>query len=88
MKSQLFFAENSVDVYYKSIKDDELRLRHVCHTFRQTKIDYLSLCIIKSSSSTSTGAQILGETDRAFQYYGEGHFKGKVVITVEHNENA
>jgi NADPH:quinone reductase-like Zn-dependent oxidoreductase len=30
----------------------------------------------------------LGETARAFQYYGEGHFKGKVVITVEHNENA
>jgi NADPH:quinone reductase-like Zn-dependent oxidoreductase len=30
----------------------------------------------------------LGETARAFQYYGEGHFKGKAVITVEHNENA
>jgi len=30
----------------------------------------------------------LTETAKAFQYYGEGHFKGKVVITVEHNEKA
>jgi hypothetical protein len=27
----------------------------------------------------------LSETAKAFQYFGEGHFKGKVVITVEHN---
>ncbi len=27
----------------------------------------------------------LSETAEAFQYFGEGHFKGKVVITVEHN---
>ena len=29
----------------------------------------------------------LSETAEAFQYFGEGHFKGKVVITVEHNNN-
>ena len=29
----------------------------------------------------------LSETADAFQYYGEGYFKGKVVITVEHNNN-
>jgi len=28
----------------------------------------------------------LSETAEAFQYFGEGHFKGKVVITVEHND--
>ena len=28
MKSQLFFAENFVDVRYKSIKNKELRYRH------------------------------------------------------------
>jgi NADPH:quinone reductase-like Zn-dependent oxidoreductase len=27
----------------------------------------------------------LSETAEAFQYFGEGRFKGKVVITVEHN---
>jgi NADPH:quinone reductase-like Zn-dependent oxidoreductase len=27
----------------------------------------------------------LSETAEAFQYFGEGHFNGKVVITVEHN---
>jgi NADPH:quinone reductase-like Zn-dependent oxidoreductase len=27
----------------------------------------------------------LGETAEAFKYFGKGHFKGKVVITVEHN---
>ncbi len=27
----------------------------------------------------------LSETAEAFQYFGEGHFKGKVVITVDHN---
>ena len=27
----------------------------------------------------------LGETAEAFQYFGEGNFKGKVVITVKHN---
>jgi len=27
----------------------------------------------------------LSETAEAFQYFGEGHFKGKIVITVEHN---
>ena len=27
----------------------------------------------------------LSETSEAFQYYGEGHFKGKIVITVENN---
>jgi len=27
----------------------------------------------------------LSEAAEAFQYFGEGHFKGKVVITVEHN---
>ncbi|MGD1999254.1 MAG: NAD(P)-dependent alcohol dehydrogenase [Desulfobacterales bacterium] len=30
----------------------------------------------------------LRETAKAFQYYGEGHFKGKVVITVEHSKKA
>ena len=30
----------------------------------------------------------LSETADAFQYYGEGYFKGKVVITVEHNKKA
>ena len=30
----------------------------------------------------------LSETDNAFQYFGEGHFKGKVVITVEHNNDS
>jgi NADPH:quinone reductase-like Zn-dependent oxidoreductase len=29
----------------------------------------------------------LSEASEAFQYFGEGHFKGKVVITVEHNDN-
>ena len=29
----------------------------------------------------------LSETAEAFQYFGEGHFKGKVVITVDHNNN-
>ena len=29
----------------------------------------------------------LNETAEAFQYYGEGHFKGKIVITVEHDKN-
>ncbi len=29
----------------------------------------------------------LSETAEAFQYFGEGHFKGKVVITVEPNNN-
>ena len=29
----------------------------------------------------------LSETAKAFEYFGEGHFKGKVVITVEHNGN-
>jgi len=28
----------------------------------------------------------LSEVPRAFRYYGEGRFKGKVVITVEHND--
>ena len=27
----------------------------------------------------------LDEIAEAFHYFGEGHFKGKVVITVEHN---
>ncbi len=27
----------------------------------------------------------LSKTAEAFQYFGEGHFKGKVIITVEHN---
>ncbi len=27
----------------------------------------------------------LEETADAFRYFGEGHFNGKVVITVEHN---
>jgi NADPH:quinone reductase-like Zn-dependent oxidoreductase len=27
----------------------------------------------------------LSETAEAFQYFGEGHFKGKIVITVENN---
>ena len=26
------------------------------------------------------------ETVEAFRYFGEGHFKGKVVVTVEHND--
>ena len=30
----------------------------------------------------------LSETAKAFQYFGEGHFKGKVVITVEHTMSA
>jgi NADPH:quinone reductase-like Zn-dependent oxidoreductase len=30
----------------------------------------------------------LSQTAKAFQYYGQGHFKGKVVITVELNNNA
>ena len=30
----------------------------------------------------------LSETAEAFQYFGEGHFKGKVVITVEQNNNS
>jgi len=30
----------------------------------------------------------LSEAPEAFQYFGEGHFKGKVVITVKHNDNA
>ena len=29
----------------------------------------------------------LSEAPEAFQYFGEGHFKGKVVITVKHNDN-
>ncbi|KAF0216401.1 MAG: hypothetical protein FD174_3691 [Geobacteraceae bacterium] len=29
----------------------------------------------------------LSETAEAFRYFGEGHFKGKIVITVEHNNN-
>ncbi|MDH4012333.1 MAG: zinc-binding dehydrogenase, partial [Desulfobacterales bacterium] len=29
----------------------------------------------------------LSDTAEAFQYFGEGQFKGKVVITVEHNNN-
>ena len=29
----------------------------------------------------------LSETPEAFEYFGEGHFKGKVVITVDHNDN-
>jgi NADPH:quinone reductase-like Zn-dependent oxidoreductase len=29
----------------------------------------------------------LSEAPEAFQYFGGGHFKGKVVITVEHNDN-
>ena len=29
----------------------------------------------------------LSEAPEAFEYFGEGHFKGKVVITVEHNDN-
>jgi len=28
----------------------------------------------------------LSKTAEAFQYYGEGHFKGKVVIIIEHND--
>jgi len=27
----------------------------------------------------------LSETAEAFRYFGEGHFKGKIVITVEHH---
>jgi len=42
MKSQLLFAEKSLDLHYKSIKNKELRLRHETHTFWQAKIDYLS----------------------------------------------
>ncbi len=30
----------------------------------------------------------LSETAEAFQYFGEGHFKGKVVITVDRNIKA
>ena len=29
----------------------------------------------------------LEKTADAFRYFGEGHFKGKIVITVEHNNN-
>jgi NADPH:quinone reductase-like Zn-dependent oxidoreductase len=29
----------------------------------------------------------LNEAAEAFRYYGEGHFKGKIVITVDHNKN-
>jgi NADPH:quinone reductase-like Zn-dependent oxidoreductase len=28
----------------------------------------------------------LSETAKAFQYFGKGHFKGKIVITVDHNK--
>jgi NADPH:quinone reductase-like Zn-dependent oxidoreductase len=28
----------------------------------------------------------LSETAEAFRYYGKGHFKGKVVITMEHKK--
>ena len=27
----------------------------------------------------------LKETADAFQYFGEGHFKGKIVVTLDHN---
>ena len=30
----------------------------------------------------------LSETAEAFRYYGEGHARGKVVITVEHDDNS
>jgi NADPH:quinone reductase-like Zn-dependent oxidoreductase len=32
-------------------------------------------------------AYTLSEVPEAFLYFGEGHAKGKVVITVEHNNN-
>ena len=34
MKNQLIYAENFVDGRYKSIKNNELRLRHVMYTQR------------------------------------------------------
>jgi NADPH:quinone reductase-like Zn-dependent oxidoreductase len=48
------------------------------------------LCILKELFESGRVKPVidrcfpLSETAEAFQYFGEGHFKGKIVITVEH----
>jgi hypothetical protein len=40
---------------------------------------------VHAASINSWDWDMLSETAEAFQYFGEGHFKGKIVIAVENN---